>query len=270
MFSFRASKIFYLVPAAIFALIDAASANTCTDAYFKLENSKDIHKIFDIKIDSTYSKDSELENYIKYFYSNEILDSIKTTSLFQGETNSSTIYFYSDTNETVLKKQNLETITHNCSNQDTICFKFENYRNGEVIKSGQIKATNNYVSKLHFSNTLTSHYEYILKQDSVILKRTSIYKSDTSIIKTFYVADSTDDSKCYKIEENGNIQKTLLYSSNEKGYSMTTKEGDFYYSETFVFNEEQNTTSLRKTLKPVKISPRARYFDLLGRYKFTK
>ncbi len=270
MFSFRASNFFCLIPAAIFALNNPASANTCTDAYFKLENSKDIHKIFDIKIDSTYSKDSELENYIKYFYSNEILDSIKTTSLFQGETNSSTIYFYSDTNETVLKKQNLETITHNCSNQDTICFKFENYRNGEVIKNGQIKATNNYVSKLYFSNKLTSHYEYILKQDSVILKRTSIYESDTSIIKTFYVADSTDESKCYNIEENGEIQKTLLYSSNEKGYSMTTKEGDFYYSETFVFNEEQNITTLHKTVKPVKISPKARYFDLLGRYKFTK
>ena len=49
---------------------------------------------------------------------------------------------------------------------------------------------------------------------------------------------------------------------------MTAKEGDFYYSETFVFNEEQKTTSIRKTLKPVKISPKARYFDLLGRYKF--
>ena len=86
------NKTFFLTVITILALSAFATANTCTDAYFKLENSKDIHKIFDIKIDSTYSKDSELENYIKYFYSNEILDSIKTTSLFQGETNSSTIW----------------------------------------------------------------------------------------------------------------------------------------------------------------------------------
>ena len=33
---------------------------------------------------------------------------------------------------------------------------------------------------------------------------------------------------------------------------------------------EQNTTIIRKTHKPVRISPKARYFDLLGRYKFTK
>ena len=37
-----------------------------------------------------------------------------------------------------------------------------------------------------------------------------------------------------------------------------------------VFIKKDNTTSLRKTLKPIKISPKARYFDLLGRYKFSK
>ena len=267
---FRLCKHLIFVSVILLTLSTVASANTCTEAYFKSQNSKDFHKIFDIKLDSVYSKDLESESFIKYFYSNEKLDSIKSTNLFQGETNFSTIYFYSDTNETVLKKQNLETITHNCSNQDTICFKFENYRNGEVIKNGQIKATNNYVSKLYLNNELTSYYEYILKSDSVISIRTSIYGPDTSVIRTFYVADSTDDSKCYELEEKGKIQKTLLYKPNEKGYSMITTEGYFYYNEVFVIKEDTHTTSIRKTPKPVKIAPKARYFDLLGRFKFTK
>ena len=64
------------------------------------------------------------------------------------------------------------------------------------------------------------------------------------------------------------VEQKVSAISFRQGTEMVLATGE---SErlTVVF-EPEGTTSIRKTLKPVKISPRARYFDLLGRYKFTK
>lgn len=99
----------------------------------------------------------------------------------------------------------------------------------------------------------------------------SYFDYNTDSVRTsqkFYVADSIDDSKCYQQGEDGVIDYTLTYKPNEKGYSISIEEGT--YLREFFFIKNEGTTSIRKTVKPVKISPRARYFDLLGRYKFTK
>jgi hypothetical protein len=109
-----------------------------------------------------------------------------------------------------------------------------------------------------------------LKQDSIIEIKNFNYNTDSSSVeKTFYVADINDDNKCYKYDEQQNLINTFTYLPNENGFSLKQNEGD-KYTEAFVINEEKNTTAIRKTRKPIKFSPRARYFDLLGRYKFSK
>ena len=108
-----------------------------------------------------------------------------------------------------------------------------------------------------------------MTQDSVIQKRYFDY--NTNSVRTsqkIYAADPNNDNKCYEYDDDGQINYTLLYKPNEKGYSVSVESEDYFRE--FFFIKTEETTSICKTLKPVKFSPKARYFDLLGRYKFSK
>lgn len=274
MFSFRASNFFCLIPAAIFALNDAASANTCTDAVFKLKASIYTNQVFGIYIDSIYIKENTGdEDFQKFYYSNEKLDSILEYSSTK-DNNPSVEYFYNDTNETILKNRNHEIISKDYSTQDTICFHLSKYNNGIKNEiSNTTKATDSYIATIEYDDESYFVYEYFLQKDSVIEVRTLNYRdygmNDTEIEKFFYIADKEDDFKCSRYNENGVLKESTLYVPNHQGYSLKITS-DYSFEEIFFINNQQKTTSIRKTLKPVKISPRARYFDLLGRYKFTK
>ena len=61
----------------------------------------------------------------------------------------------------------------------------------------------------------------------------------------------------------------MVYNINEKGFSLKVFENNVITEELFFVNPD-STTTIQKRRAPVKISPKARYFDLLGRYKFTK
>lgn len=52
-------------------------------------------------------------------------------------------------------------------------------------------------------------------------------------------------------------------------YYRSTEDYYNFREYLFVYDEEE-TTAIRKHRPAVKISPKARYFDLLGRYKFSK
>ena len=71
-----------------------------------------------------------------------------------------------------------------------------------------------------------------------------------------------------ELNQNGTITNTITYEPMTNGYSLS------FYADGFItihyYSKPEGTTALRKILKPIKISPKARYFDLLGRYKFTK
>ena len=83
----------------------------------------------------------------------------------------------------------------------------------------------------------------------------------------FLIADPSDDSKCYEYE-NDKIVYTHYYEPNNNGYSKKIVQDDYFRE--FFYVKTEKITAIRKTRKPVKISPKARYFDLLGRFKFTK
>ena len=97
------------------------------------------------------------------------------------------------------------------------------------------------------------------------IKKDSVYK-----YSTFDIADPSDDFKCYEYENGNEKGIPILYKPNEKGFSIQYTYEDNSYNREYFFIKKDNTTSIRKTLKPVKISPKVRYFDLLGRYKFSK
>ena len=132
-----------------------------------------------------------------------------------------------------------------------------------------IRTTSNYFS-VEVTRSDPTFSEMFLKKDSIIETETYNYNTDSSRTKqTFIVANLNDDTKCEQYDEEGNLLSSFVYKPNENGYSIVQSNGDDS-KEIFVIYTKENTTSIRKTIKPVKIAPKARYFDLLGRYKFTK
>lgn len=64
---------------------------------------------------------------------------------------------------------------------------------------------------------------------------------------------------------------TIEIINTDNGYMLKYLEESstgYYLREYFFVNP--GTTAIRKQRPAVKISPKARYFDLLGRYKYTK
>lgn len=268
MFSFRASIFFCLIPAAIFALIDAASANSCTDAYFNAQAHATLDQESKLRIDSIFYSNSPAGwKGKKYFYNESLIEKVMV-DFRQNSMPPAYWIFYRDTNETVLTKTGYEYIDSSYKKKDTLFHHLKTYYQGELEYTQIIRITKNYYSN---QDSISSQFfELFLKQDSIIEIKNFNYNTDSSSVeKTFYVADINDDNKCYKYDEQQNLINTFTYIPNENGFSLKQNEGD-KYTEAFVINEEKNTTSIRKTVKPVKISPKARYFDLLGRYKFSK
>ena len=70
------------------------------------------------------------------------------------------------------------------------------------------------------------------------------------------------------MDKNGTIANTITYEPMNDGYSLS------FYSDGFItihyYSKPEGTTSIRKTVKRIKIAPKAHYFDLLGRHKFAK
>ena len=264
-------SMFLRISVVILTLCSIASANKCTEAVFKLNANTYINKIFNIQIDSIYIN-TGIEKTLKFFYSNNQLDSILQYSSTTGN-KPQVQYFYSDTNETVLRKQSYETISKNCSTQDTICFHDSSYNNGingEIDHT--IKATDSYIATIEIDGESYFVHEYSFQQDTVIETITLNYrdygKNDTKTEKKFYIADKEDNFKCNQYDEKGVLKENTLYVPTPQGYSLKVTTEDSFKEIFFISN--QNTTSICKNFKPVKLTPKASHFDLLGRYKFSK
>jgi uncharacterized Zn finger protein (UPF0148 family) len=127
----------------------------------------------------------------------------------------------------------------------------------------------NYASSETIESSTHWFTEYFIKSDSIIIKEYFDYNTDSvRTSQKFYAADPNDELKCYQYDAKGQIDYTLLYKPNEKGYSISI-DGGSYFRE-FFFVKTAKPSSIRKTLKHAKIPPKARYFDLLGRFKFSK
>ena len=179
------------------------------------------------------------------------------------------LYFYYDTTETALKNRGSEYIILNCNTQDTMCIRQKNYYDGAFQGEQISKRTTNYAGSETIESSTHWFTERILKNDTLFEIEYFDYNTD-SVRKNqdLIIADSTDDFKCFENRGDDNTVNPITYKPNGKGYSISIDEGT-YHREFFFVNTDK-TTSLRKTVKPVKMHPKARFFDLLGRYKFTK
>ena len=141
-------------------------------------------------------------------------------------------------------------------------FKFEIYnkkeRRYQLAEVGTLsKAETNNLSSIDFKAKKYGESSYLIQIDDLT-------PGEYGIV----IGDPNNDNKCYEYDDDGQINYTLLYKPNEKGYSVSVESEDYFRE--FFFIKTEGITSIRKTLKPVKMLPKARYFDLLGRYKFSK
>ena len=261
-------KSLFLVSIAVLTLNTASLANKCTDVWFTALANPYLNPENEFHIDSSYFNENGNEWTHKYIYEDGKIAETQYDTKEEGE--EIRIYpFYNDTNETVLKNKGIEYIVSQCQANDTLCYQEKVYSDGEYAGIKTTKITPNYITEEQVEDGIHWFTEYILTQDTVVQKRYLDYNTDSEqTSQKQFVADSIDDSKCYQQEEDGVIDYTLIYKPNEKGYSVSVESEDYFRE--FFFIKTEGTTSIRKTVKPVKISPKARYFDLLGRYKFSK
>jgi len=266
---FGKCKHLFFISTILLTLSTIVSANTCTDAYFNIQ----AHAVFDqesnLRLDSIFYSHSEAGwNGKKYFYNESLIEKVMV-DFKQNPTHRAYWFFYRDTNETVINQKDFyEYIDSTYKKQDTLFHHLKTYYQGEFEYTQVIRITKNYYSNQN--STSSTFFELILKQDSIIEIKNFNYNTDSSSAKkTLFIADINEDNKCYKYDEQQKLLYTFTYIPNENGFSLKQDDGENYI-ETFVINEDKITTSLRKSHKPIKFVPKARYFDLLGRYKFTK
>ena len=252
-----------------------ASANTCTEAVFKLSKGS-----LDISKDEAYHDSSYfMENYYKenpwshkIYYTNGKIDSLVMDPMEEGEPLRVTHYYW-NADETKLSCKGSEIIILQETLGDTVILNQKSYSNGEFGSSYTAKITESYMSTLN--NLYNSFEEIFFSHDTLFEKNIYDYNSENprSEIR-FTVGDSTNELKCYEYRmEDGKLElyETIEIFNTNNGYMLKYLEESsvgYYLREFFFVNP--GTTAIQKHREPVNVSPKARYFDLLGRYKFSK
>ena len=233
----------------------------------------------DISKDEAYHDSSYfMENYYKenpwshkLYYTNGKLDSLVMNPMEEGEPLRITHYYW-NTDEKISGKGSERVIFQEISG-DTIILNEKVYSNGEFGGSYTAKMTDSYMSTLN--SEYNSFTELFFSQDTLFEKIIYDYGSENPRQEIRYtVGDSTNDLKCYEYrtsEGKTEIQETIEIIYTDNGYTLKYLEESsvgYYLREFFFVNP--GTSAIHKRHTPVKISPKARYFDLLGRYKFSK
>ena len=265
---FRLCKHLIFVSVFLLTLSTVASANTCTEAMFQRSITPFSDTEREFHSDSTYFNERGNEWTHKYIYENGKLVEMRYDPKDANE-EIGVLRFYYDVDESILKKTGTEYIISKCNANDTLCYEQKLYENGVYEGVVISKILPNYASSETIESSTHWFTEYFIKSDSVIVKEYFDYGTDSvRTSQKIYAADPNDDNKCYQYDAEGQIDYTLLYKPNEKGYSISIDEGSYFRE--FFFVKTDKSSSIRKTRKLIKIAPKARYFDLLGRFKFTK
>lgn len=252
-----------------------AAANTCTEAVFKLSKGS-----LDIKKGEAYHDSSYfMENYYKenpwshkLYYTNGKLDSLVMDPM-DGESLRTTHYYW-NIDETKLSGIGSEFVFFQEVSGDTIVLKEKIYSDGEFESSTIVKITDSYISALDEQDH--SFQEFFFSNDTLFKKYVFDYDSKNSRPEiSFTVGDSTNESKCYEYrmeDDKPELYETIEIINTDNGYMLKYLEESStgYYLREFFFVKDEGTTAIQKRRAPAKVSPRARYFDLLGRYKFTR
>lgn len=252
-----------------------AAANTCTEAVFKLSKGS-----LDIKKGEAYHDSSYfMENYYKenpwshkLYYTNGKLDSLVMDPM-DGESLRTTHYYW-NIDETKLSGKGSEFVFFQEASGDTIVLKEKIYSDGEFESSTIVKITDSYISALDEQDH--SFQEFFFSNDTLFEKYVFDYDSKNSRPEiSFTVGDSTNELKCYEYkmeDDKPELYETIEIINTDNGYMLKYLEESStgYYLREFFFVKDEGTTAIQKRRAPAKVSPKARYFDLLGRYKFTR
>jgi len=260
----------------ILLLATFAAANTCTEAVFKLsKKSMDITK-GEAYHDSSYF----MENYYKenpwshkLYYTNGKLDSLVMDPMEEGDSLRVTHYYW-NADETKLSGKGSEIIILQETLGDTVILNQKSYSDGEFDDFYMVKMTDSYISAQN--DVYHSFEEIFFSHDTLFEKNVYDYGSENprpEII--FTVGDSTNDLKCYEYrmeDDKPELYETIEIINTDNGYMLKylKESSNGYYLREFFYVNNESTTAIQKFRAPIKISPKARYFDLLGRYKFTR
>ena len=259
-------------------LAGLAAANTCTQAWFKSHTQYFSHSQNTPYLDSVYTVRMSLspdaieelsERYVKLTYNNGYLEKMINGYVGDIENILTTVdYIYVSKDESVLSKKGNEGLISDSTVGDTTIWIRKHYHNGSLNQSMLYKITESYLSCI--DSTFDGYSEIFFRNDSIISIDIQNYSSeaDREIEYAYIIEDPDDDLKCYEYY-NDTLDHVMVYNENEKGFSVKVFENDMVVQELFFVNPN-STTAIRKLRPAVKISPKARYFDLLGRYKFTK
>ena len=256
-----------------------AAANTCTQAWFNARSQFFSNAQNTPYLDSTYtagvhqfsgSPDIQADRYVKLSYNNGYLEKIINGYVGDIENTYADVdYMYASKDESVLSKKGMEGLISDTTIGDTTFWIRKHYYNGILNQAMFYKVTESYASCM--DSTYDEYSELFFRNDSLISISVEKYSSEENR-KTEYayiIEDPDDDLKCYEYR-NDTLSHVMVYNKNEKGFSIRVFKNDIIVEEYFFVNPENSTTAIRKQRPAVKISPKARYFDLLGRYKFTK
>jgi hypothetical protein len=252
-----------------------AAANTCTEAVFKLSKGS-----LDIKKGEAYHDSSYfMENYYKenpwshkLYYTNGKLDSLVMDHM-DGDSLRTTHYYWNSDEK--ISGKGSEMVIFQETSGDTIILNEKAYSNGEFEGSYTAKMTDSYMSTLN--SQYNSFTELYFSNDTLFEKRINDYGTDNPRPEIYFtIGDSTNDFKCYEYEirdGKADLNETIEYVKTDNGFKikyLDESSAGYYLREFFFVNNEEGTTGIRKLRPAVKVSPRARYFDLLGRYKYSK
>ena len=234
----------------VLTLCTTASANKCLEAAFKMNTNPSFSIDPNVYVDSIYTKTSTQ----KYIYNNKIVEVQEKGAKKQ------TLYIYHDADESSLKKTGLEYIISKCDAQDTLCYTQKIYQDGELYNGTlTIKATSNYISQEIDESAYHQLTELILKPDTLIqldesYERYLGYKVSMKSNKMVFVADSTDDTKCYSYSKSdGKKYGTFSYNPNEKGFSISLTIGNLDYPSTeFFFIDTKKHHRSKSVVPPLK------------------
>ena len=248
-----------------------AAANTCTEAWFETFSFGFISRKDAAHIDSIYYREYDNEWSNKYVYDgNNQLEHV----IFHLGDSEPIAKFYFSKDEGVLTKKGEELLISDSAAGDTLYFTQKAYRDGEIYQSIFHKTADRFSSELSYDpeRDLYDFSEFFFRNDTLIERVVKEYNTDHSRETfTYYVEDSSDDTKCYEYMDGSTENSpdyTISYHKNSQGYSLKYFDQKFIREMFMVY--PNGTTAIHKRRAPVKVSPKARYFDLLGRYKFTR
>ena len=265
-----------LVSLLVFAVF--ATANTCTKAFYEIHAFNFLTIKDSPHLDSIYYREQpnpeELhEWYQKYYYQ----DGLIQRSVFKFRDNDPVENrFYLTADESVLTKNGRELLLSDSVAGDTVYFFQKMYNDGKLVQTVVHKTADLYASEDDYDPTSgrRTFAEYYFQNDTLVSKTLYDYTAGTPATATiYYVGEPGDEYKCAEYM-GGSLTNNITYKKLATGFSVAIFN-DTYLREYIMEVPETHTTALKKqpipnNRRPVKISPRARYFDLLGRYKRAK